>query len=212
MFPILLPLLFQAAVPQAVPKLSGEIGPPPLAADVRGEIEQVMLSPLYRTPFSCMEHPAGTLEYAGDALGTDCAIEGGITSESGFSTPYRKLGKDNGDWYGWHADVLAPVSGVVLGLLENPNVNVPGTMGRPPAGMIRFLTEDGIIVVYGHVTDFQVKAGEKVTPGQVVGKVGNNGVSRAPHIHVGAYRATDNVPLQIRWDLQAMAKLADTPE
>jgi hypothetical protein len=42
--------------------------------------------------------------------------------------------------------------------------------------------------------------------GQVVAKLGNNGQTRAPGIHIGAYREADSMPLQIRWDLRAMAK------
>lgn len=68
-------------------------------------------------------------------------------------------------------------------------------------------TDDRIIIVPGHATDITLKRGDRVTAGQIIGKVGNNGMSRAPHIHVGAYRPSDNVPLQIRWDLRAMAAL-----
>ena len=42
------------------------------------------------------------------------------------------------------------------------------------------------------------------TSGQVVAKVGNNGYSRHPHIHIGAWKG--NEPLQIRFDLRAMGK------
>jgi hypothetical protein len=178
---------------------------PPRAAPVPGEIHQMLLGPLFKRDFFCVEHWYGQLDYAGDALGTDCMIGGGLDGASGFMRPYRTNGRANADWYGWHAEVLAPVDGVVIGVLAKPDDNVPGTMGKPPAAMLQFRTDDGIIVVYGHVTDIKVKLGDRVKRGQVVALDGNNGMARAPHIHVGAYVAATAEPLQIRWDQRAMA-------
>ncbi len=179
--------------------------PPRAQSTLGGPIGQVELSPPFRTSFACSEHYEGQIDYAGDALGADCMVTGGVDGEAGFSRLYRTDGLTNADWYGWGADVLAPFDGKVEGVYANPIVNSPGRMGRPPAGMIRFERADGTRVVYGHVADIRVAAGDKVTAGQAVAKVGNNGFSRSPHIHVGAYRG--DVPLQIRWDLRAMAKL-----
>lgn len=201
-------LLLQAAAQQAQPA-PPRMAPPPRAANVTGAVEQVTLGPIFREPYMCMEHPFGQLDYAGDALGTDCLVVGGIDGQSGFMSIYRTDGRANADWYGWHAEVLAPVSGVVQGVLARSDANVPGTMGRPPAAQIRIRTDDGIIVVLAHVTDFRVAAGERVTAGQVIGLDGNNGIARSPHVHAGAWREADAVPLQIRWDLRAMARVQD---
>src|ERR1044072_1622628 len=104
--------------------------PPPKAtstADTR--IEQVELSPLYADSYMCSEHFEGQLKYVGDALGQDCMITGGITSESeGFAGVYRTNGKTNEDWYGWGADVLAPFDGIVKKIRINPVVNRPGVL------------------------------------------------------------------------------------
>jgi Peptidase family M23 len=193
--------LLQTAAAPAPPSLTI----PPRAATVTGTIEQVTLGPIFRQPFMCMEHPFGQLDYAGDALGSDCMVVGGVEGNAGFMSPYRTNGRTNADWYSWHAEVLAPVSGTVLGLLTKPEENVPGTMGGPPAAQIRILTADGIIVTMAHLADFAVAAGDHVTAGQVIGHDGNNGFARSPHIHVGAWRQADNIPLQIRWDLRALA-------
>jgi hypothetical protein len=179
---------------------------PPRAAAVTGEIHQAMLGPIFNLPFYCVEHYFGQLDYAGDALGTDCMVGGGLNGASGFMKPYRTNGKTNADWYGWHAEVLAPVDGVVIGVLAKPDDNVPGTMGKPPAAMLQFKTADGVIVVLGHVTAIRVKLGDQVTRGQIVALDGNNGMARAPHIHVGAYVAATAEPLQIRWDQRAAAE------
>lgn len=178
---------------------------PPKAADVKGELGLIELGPLFREPYYCSEHPVGQLVFAGDALGTDCVIIGGLADKSGFARSYRSDGSTNADWYGWHKPVLAPVSGIVVGVFSNLDENTPGQMGRPPASMVQIRTEDGVIVTLAHATDLRVTKGETIDKGDVVGIVGNNGVSRSPHIHVGAYQEIDAVPLQIRWDLRAMA-------
>lgn len=78
-------------------------------------------------------------------------------------------------------------------------------MGRPPASMIRFRRSDGTLVLYAHITDHIVKVGDQVREGQVVAKVGNNGMARNPHIHIAAYRGT--TPYQVRWDLRVMGEM-----
>ena len=180
---------------------------PPKAARVAGAIHQILLGPLFRQDYFCVEHYYGQLDYAGDALGTDCMVGGGLDGASGFMKPYRTNGRTNADWYGWHAEVLAPIDGVVIGVLAKADDNVPGTMGKPPAAMLQFRTDDGAIVVLGHVTAIRVKLGDRVTRGQVVALDGNNGMARAPHIHVGAYVEASAEPLQIRWDQRAMAEV-----
>jgi murein DD-endopeptidase MepM/ murein hydrolase activator NlpD len=180
---------------------------PPKAAEVAGPIQQIELSPIFREDFVCAQHFAGQIPFAGDALGSDCMVSGGVEDDKGFSRLYRTTGSANEDWYGWNADVLSPVDGVVVGVVTKTNVNSPGTMGRPPAGMLQIRTTDGIIVVLAHVTKAKVKLGEQVAAGQTIASVGNNGMARNPHIHVGAWREANAEPLQVRWDLQAMAKL-----
>lgn len=169
------------------------------------QIGEVELAPLYDQPFACSEHPEGQLASLGDALGTDCMITGGITPAGGFSKMYRGDGSRNEDWYGLRANVRAPFDGIVKLVHINPATNIPGAMGGPPASAILFERADGLIVAYAHVQDVKVKVGDKVIPGQVIAVVGNNGMARNPHIHVGA--AKDHKPLQIRWDLRAEGRI-----
>lgn len=182
---------------------------PPRAAEIEGPIAQAELAPIFRQDFVCSEHHDGQIPFAGDALGSDCFVMGGVEGEDGFSRAYRTDGRANSDWYGWHAEVLAPVDGRVAGLIENATENVPGTLGRPPAGIIQIERADGVLVTLGHITEPTVAVGDQVRAGETIARVGNNGFSRAPHIHVGAYRKATAEPLQIRWDLRAMARLRD---
>lgn len=186
--------------------ISAMPGPPPRAVMPKGAIQEITLAPIFRYRFMCSEHPAGELDYAGDALGADCLVFGGMDGDTGFAKLYRGDGRANADWYGWQTDVLAPVKGVVAFVYDNPRVNTPGTLGPPPAGTVRIRNGDGVIVTMGHLADIRVHVGDTVEAGQVLGVDGNNGNARAPHIHVGAYREATNEPLQIRWDLRTLAK------
>ena len=176
---------------------------PPPAAEIEGEIEQITLAPIFAESFVCSDHFEGQLPYAGDALGSDCLVQGIEEGGPGFYRLYRSDGRTNEDWYTFGKDVLAPVAGEVVGVNDNAVVNEPGTLGRPPASMVQLRTQAGEIVLLAHVTDIRVKIGDAVTVGDKLAVVGNNGFARTPHIHIGAWREADDTPLQLRWDLSA---------
>jgi hypothetical protein len=182
----------------------------PPKAHGAGEIQEAQIGPPFKQPFMCMEHPEGQLDYLGDALGTDCMVAGGLDEadpKGGFMRLFKGDGARNADWYGWHAEVLAPFDGAVKRIVLNPVTNQPGTMGKPPAQTIVFQRADGVVVIYGHVTEIRVKEGQHVSQGQVVALDGNNGMARSPHVHVGAFRGSE--PLQIRWDLRIMGRMME---
>lgn len=180
--------------------------PSPTAAKVDA-IGFALIHPLFSADYMCSEHFEGQLNYPGDDLGADCIVTGGLSTDetSGFSKAYKTDGKTNEDWYGWREPVLAPITGTVARIHVNPVVNKPGEMGKPPASFVVFRHDDGMMVLVAHVADIAVKEGDKVTAGQPFAKVGNNGFSRSPHIHIGAWR--DMTPLQIRFDLRAKGLL-----
>lgn len=171
-----------------------------------GDLPSVTAHPIFKQPYSCTEHWLGNLKGEGDALGTDCVIQQMVEVKGRtWMRSHKGDGSRNTDWYGWGKEVLSPCTCEVVDAQEHPSPNKPGIMGKPPAGMVKLKRDDGVFFLLGHVTSLTVKAGDKVESGQVVGRVGNNGYSRHPHIHMGAWK--DKEPLQIRFDLAAMGRL-----
>ncbi len=166
-------------------------------------IESILIHPPFSAPYSCSEHRQGQLPYLGDALGADCTI-GRLVEEDGrlWVREYRNEGLDNEDWYGYGADVLAPCDCTVAKVRVNPVENQPGMLGEPPASSITFERTDSSFVLIAHVKDIQVSEGDSVSAGDVVAAVGNNGYSRQPHVHIGAWRG--EAALQIRFDQTRM--------
>jgi hypothetical protein len=199
--PVMLPLLFALQLAPGLKVEGAPLHPPPRETPAT-TIGQAVLAPIYHQPFVCSEHPEGLLHGLGDALGTDCMVVGGLeTPRVGYFRFFKEDGSTNEDWFGWKAEVHAPIDGVVTQIIFNPTVNLPGVMGKPPASQMSIRGGDGTVVVLGHIADPRVHAGDAVTTGQVIAEVGNNGQARNPHIHVGAYR--EQSALQIRWDLRA---------
>ena len=171
--------------------------------EVENGIDAVLIHPPYAESYSCMEHWQGQLPYLGDSLGSDCTI-GRLVEKDGrlWVRTYQNSGLENEDWYGYGAAVLAPCDCTIEKIRVNPVENPPGTLGRPPASSISFQTSDGTIILIAHVKDIRVSEGEIVRAGDIVAAVGNNGYSRQPHLHIGAWRG--ETALQIRFDQTRM--------
>ena len=118
------------------------------AAAEPATIEAVTIHPPVATLFACTEHPAGTLQYIGDALGSVCVVQ---HFDGRWMRSCKGDGTRNEDWFGWQEPLLAPFAG------------------------------------------------------RVVAKIGNNGMSYHPHVHIGAWK--DDTAHQIRFDLNATGKL-----
>jgi murein DD-endopeptidase MepM/ murein hydrolase activator NlpD len=184
-----------------------EIGGQSRAVLPPDSIRAVLLHPVVRQHFVCLEHPAGQLPNVGDALGVDClVIDPGTGPAGGWPAFYRGTGAQNADWYGWGQSVLAPFDGRVDSVHVNPEVNVPGILGHSRASVLVFRRADGVRVLYAHVQAIRVSPGDTVRAGQPVARVGNNGPAVMPHTHVAAWHRAE--PLQIRFDLRALGRLS----
>lgn len=169
-------------------------------------IEAVVLHPIFDTWFLTLEHWEGQNSELGDALAVDCMVAELVEEEGRtWLRMHQGNGARNEDWFGWRREVLAPLSGEVVRVHVNGTVNEPGTMVPGIASHVVLRTDDGTHVAVIHLREMRVKEGDRVEAGEVLGLVGNNGNSRNPHIHVGAWR--DGVPLQIRFDLREMGRL-----
>jgi murein DD-endopeptidase MepM/ murein hydrolase activator NlpD len=51
----------------------------------------------------------------------------------------------------------------------------------------------GLETIYGHLNDFNVRQGQKVKRGEIIGFVGNTGLSTAPHLHYEVVRNGEKV-------------------
>ena len=166
-----------------------------------------------RLTLKTREHTYRSQLRLGDQLARDFMVA--RVGDDGIPRTYRPGtdGEQNEDWFGWRRDVRAPLQGTVVRTAAPDTVNAPGTMNRDAQpGLIIFRDKrEDITVVYAHVREIAVNEGETVQAGDVVAKVGNNGNSRAPHVHVGAWRGgmdlvgsrTGGTPLQLQIDLYA---------
>ncbi len=162
--------------------------------------DHALARPIFQQYFVCGEHRQGELTGLGDALGADCLIQR-LEFDHGveFARAYRGTGACNEDWYGWKMPVLSPCDCRVIKTVINPIVNVPGQLGEAPATYVVLKRADGVHFLVAHLAELMVKPDQLIAAGQQLGVVGNNGYSRNPHIHIGAWRQA--TPLQIRFDL-----------
>jgi murein DD-endopeptidase MepM/ murein hydrolase activator NlpD len=158
------------------------------------------VGPAVSAPTHCVEHGADSLQwYLGDALGADCFIVDMIDLNGrSWYRAYKEDGEQNEDWYGWHQKVLSPCKCKVLEVSVNLETNRPGVMGAKPASLFTLQRDDGVIFHVVHFDKPLVKSGDSLVEGEVIAEVGNNGLSRQPHIHIGAYRGSE--PLQVRFN------------
>jgi murein DD-endopeptidase MepM/ murein hydrolase activator NlpD len=73
-----------------------------------------------------------------------------------------------------------PLKAIVDGTVEQTRDT--GEMGYGKSVQIR--TSDGRLVIYGHMNDFNVKVGDKVNVGDIIGQSGNTGRSTGAHLHL----------------------------
>ncbi|SMO60546.1 M23 family metallopeptidase [Fodinibius sediminis] len=146
------------------------------------------------------EHTYNSDLRLGDQIARDFSIA--KINKHGILRRFKGQGLTNEDWYGWRKKVLAPISGRITRVNHPDTTNRPGVMNREAQpGLVFFQRADSTVVIYAHVREIEVEEGEQVKAGEVIGRVGNNGNSRAPHIHVGAWK--EETPLQIQVDLYA---------
>jgi Peptidase family M23 len=150
-----------------------------------------------------------------------------------FATDWILLGADgrlwlgdstrNENWYGYRQPLLAVAEAMVVdvkdGIPENvplaPKRAVPITLETVGGNYVILDLGAGRYAFYAHMVpgSATVKVGDRVTPGQVIGLLGNSGNSDAPHLHFHVGDApsplgTEGIPFVI----DSFEKLGTTPE
>jgi murein DD-endopeptidase MepM/ murein hydrolase activator NlpD len=128
------------------------------------------------TPEVNAHHDAPNQRFAFDLLGVG---EDGKTQ--------RGEGTRNEDYYAFGREVLAPADGTVVEVIEGVHDNTPGSMNPYSAVgncvIIRHRAEEVSVLAHFKQGSIVVKAGDKVTRGQLLGQCGNSGNSSEPHVH-----------------------------
>ena len=92
-------------------------------------------------------------------------------------------------YYAWDLPVLAPAAGVVRRAVEGEPEAVPGAPRWGLAGLgnhvvVEVAPEQYLFIGHLRRGTLAVAVGERVTSGQVLGRVGNSGNSSEPHVHL----------------------------
>jgi len=85
----------------------------------------------------------------------------------------------------WHSGdpVVATASGQVVNVGNDPNYG----------NYVIIKHKHGMYTRYAHLNSYRVKRGEMVSQGQVIGYVGNTGISTGPHLHYEVHIGSDVV-------------------
>jgi murein DD-endopeptidase MepM/ murein hydrolase activator NlpD len=78
-------------------------------------------------------------------------------------------------------DIAAPIGTPVYAATSGVVQRAGSATGFGLAVYIR--GDDGAVTVYGHVNEYYVSAGERVSAGEQIAEVGNRGQSTGPHLH-----------------------------
>ncbi|AFZ65995.1 peptidoglycan DD-metalloendopeptidase family protein [Deinococcus peraridilitoris] len=102
-----------------------------------------------------------------------------VTSQ--FGQP-RRYTKDEELKYHYGTDYAAPTGSPVQAL--NDGTVVVAGMYPARGGLVAIDHGAGVVSMYFHQSKLQVKVGDQVTRGQIIGQVGSTGISNGPHLHL----------------------------
>jgi hypothetical protein len=105
---------------------------------------------------------------------------------SGFGSRHHPIYKIKKKHLG--IDFPAPI-GTPIYATGNGKVNESGTE-RGYGKMVKIDHGYGYETLYGHMSQIKVKKGQKVNRGEVIGYVGNTGISTGPHLHYEVIKET----------------------
>jgi len=140
-------------------------------------------------------------------------------------------GRRNEDWYGYGESVVAVADAQVAAVIDGIPDNTPGENSRAVAMTVGTVLGNYVLLdlggvagphryaLYGHLKpgSVQVRPGDHVTRGQVLGVIGNSGNSDGPHLHFHVTEAPDAAAAPLRgegvpWLLDAFSVVNHDPE
>lgn len=108
-----------------------------------------------------------------------------IVDEKGRS--FKTNGKTNEDYYAFGQPLIAPCDAEVVTVTEGVKDNIPGEMNTAQitGNTVVLKTTNNEYLLFAHfkLNSINVKAGDKVKQGQLLGLCGNSGNSSEPHLH-----------------------------
>jgi murein DD-endopeptidase MepM/ murein hydrolase activator NlpD len=120
---------------------------------------------------------------------------------------HRGSGARNSDYWAWGKRVLAPASGQVVAAVDGVHDNRPQVEvenpGEPAGNHVVLDLGNGEYALLAHFRkgSLAVRKGDRVSAGDILGRVGNSGNSSEPHLHFhvqdrpGLFGAARGLPL-----------------
>jgi hypothetical protein len=106
--------------------------------------------------------------------------------------PFTGNGANNEQWFGFGADILSVADGIVVAVRDDmPNetpFQLTVAVHHPDdyaGNHVIVRIQRGVWAVYGHMQpgSVAVRVGDRITVGQLLGRLGTSGNSSAPHLH-----------------------------
>jgi len=110
-------------------------------------------------------------------------LEGKITSDFGYRVAPTKGASTGHSGIDIGVPVGTPVRSIMDGIVIAANSKMRG-YGNGVFIDHGIINDKHIVSEYGHLSEFEVKVGDKVTKGQIIAKSGNSGISTGPHLHL----------------------------
>jgi len=161
------------------------------------------------------------------------AVDGRERIPQRFAIDWMRLGPDgclfhgdaksNANFYGYGAEVLAVADGRISGLRDGLPDNLGSTeraardisLDNVFGNYLILDLDQGRFAVYAHLQpgSLRVKAGERVSAGQVLALLGNSGNSDAPHLHFQIVNASSPMESEgVPYELKSFSQLGVVPE
>jgi murein DD-endopeptidase MepM/ murein hydrolase activator NlpD len=100
---------------------------------------------------------------------------------------YSGDGSRNEDYYAFGKELMAPCDAEVVSVVDGVKENIPGEMNSFDVGgntvILKTLTGEYLVFCHMKHHSIQVKEGDKVKQGQLLGLCGNSGHSSEAHLH-----------------------------